>query len=123
MVERGDVAVHGLNEIVIDLFFSTDRFGDCLNELTGSIAQGGGAVEYRCNEGVVNVRQKKPGSLDLYFVMSRGILAASGEVILIGGSFLRLFCDRDIALGFGVGDLYVIGQKILCEQPGSEYLL
>ena len=123
MVERGDVAVHGLNEIVIDLFFSTDGFGDCLNELTGSIAQRGGAVEYRCNEGVINVRQKKPGSFDLYFVMGRGIFAASGEVILIGGSFLCLFCDRDIAFGFGVGDLYVIGQKILCEQPGSEYLL
>ena len=51
------------------------------------------------------------------------VLAGTAEVVLIFLAVLRLGGDGDIALGLGVGDLHVVGQKILGEEPGGQDFL
>ena len=45
------------------------------------------------------------------------------QIVLIGGVLPGLGGDRDVALRLGVGDLDVVGQQILGEQPRGQHLL
>ena len=51
------------------------------------------------------------------------VLAALRQIILICVGALRLGCDRHVALGARIGDLHIVGQQVLREQPGGQNLL
>ena len=51
------------------------------------------------------------------------VLARTAEIVLILLAVLRLGGDGDVALGLGIGDLHVVGQKILGKEPGGQHLL
>lgn len=99
------------------------RLGGVLNELSGGVPQGGRAVEDRGDKGVVGVVQQQLGGGDLHVVVGVVVLPGSGQIVLILLRLLGLGGDGDIPLGLGVGDLYLVGEQELGEQPGGQHLL
>ena len=63
-------------------------FGYIFNHLAGGVPQGGGAVEHRCDKGVVHMFQKQLGRLDLHVIIEIVIFPGSGQIVLIFGAFL-----------------------------------
>ena len=51
------------------------------------------------------------------------VLTLPGQIVLIGGVLPGLTGDGDVALRLGVGDLHVVGQQVLGEQPRGQHLL
>ena len=102
---------------------AADRFGNLLHQLPGGVAQAGRPVENRRGEGVGQILQQQLHRFDLDGVVGVVVLTGTGKIVLVGGVLLRAGGDWHIALGFRVADLYIVGQQILREQPGSKYLL
>ena len=51
------------------------------------------------------------------------ILAGVGKILPVHIAILSFGGHGDVALGLGVGDLDLVGQQKLGEQPGRQYLL
>ena len=78
------------------------------------IAQGGGTVKDRSNKSIIHIFKKEFGGLDFYIIVGIIVLSHLGQIILIDGIFLRLFCNRDIALRPRVSNLYPDAQAKRC---------
>ena len=51
------------------------------------------------------------------------VLAGAAEIVLVLVTFLGFGGDGDVAFGFRIGDLHVIGQQILGKEPGGKHFL
>ena len=119
VVKRNHIGIELFIIRIVDGFFPTDGFGDVFDHLAGGIPQRGGPVEDRRDKRIPGMGEKELRGKDLYIVMKIIVLANAGEIVLI---LLRLLCfqrDGDIALGFGIGDLHIVGEEILQEEPGG----
>ena len=122
-VQGGHFFIEGVNGFVIYGLAPADGLDHLLDHLSGGGAQGSGAVEHRGHKGIIGVLQQQPGGGDLHIVVLVSVLPRPGQVVLVGFASLGLGGDGDITLGGGVGDLYVVGQQELGEEPGGQHLL
>ena len=67
--------------------------------------------------------QKNLRGFDLYFIIGIVILSCPGKIVLVFLRVLRLRRNRHITFRLSIGDLHLIAQQILGEQPGSQNLL
>ena len=108
---------------VVHRLLAPDGLGDVLDELARRVPQGGGAVVYRRGEGVVHIVQQQTGGFELHVIVELIVLALPCQIILIGRVLAGLTGDGNVALCLGVGDLDVVGQQVLGEQPRGQHLL
>lgn len=113
MVQAGLLFIKLLDKGVVHGLMPPDALGHLLNEFSGGVPQGGGAVENRGDEGIVHMIQQKPGGFYFYPVIGVVVLAGAGEIILILLCVLGRRGDRDIALRLRIGDLHLVGEKEL----------
>ena len=123
MIQRLGICVKLLDGGLVYGLVPPHRFGHVFNELSRGVAQGGGAVEHRGGEGVIQVIQKQLCRVDLYLVVRVVIFPSSGEVILILRVLLSLGGHRHVTLGLGVGYLYRVSEQVLSEQPRGQHFL
>ena len=108
---------------IVDLFLPPGGFCHILNQLSGSVPQGSGAVEHRRGEGIVRMGKQKLGSLDFHVIIIIIVLTGPGQIVLILFGFPRGSGNRHIPFRLRIGRLYPVGKQVLGKKPGRQDLL